>query len=130
MMVLWRALVVAFMVVAFLPRLPAQTKLETLLSTQVKSAVVSVSSQPELSAWSGAHGRERIDLAHFQTDKDSYEIDFAHENQWCATSVTEAPKGVARAASFYVPEVARGALPALPVQPTSALTGACRLGAI
>jgi hypothetical protein len=40
------------------------------------------------------------------------------------------PAEVTRAASFYVPEVARGALPSLPPKQGSTLTAACRLGAI
>ena len=57
-------------------------------------------------------------------------MDFTLENQRCATSVAEVRSGVSSAASFYVPEVARGRLPPLPVRQDSALTGLCRLGAV
>ncbi|HXJ44971.1 MAG TPA: hypothetical protein VNH18_37125, partial [Bryobacteraceae bacterium] len=55
---------------------------------------------------------------------------FANEHAWCATSFAKQPDGVTRAASFYIPAVTKGALPALPAQPGAALTGSCRLGGI
>jgi hypothetical protein len=125
-----QALVVAVLFGAFPQFLRAQITLEAHLATEVQSAATSVSSQPELSAWKASRGHGRVDLAHYETDKDSYEIDFARENQWCATSVADVPAGVTRAASFYVPEVTRGALPPLPTKQDSALTGSCRLGAV
>jgi hypothetical protein len=123
-------LVVALSGGAFSQSMLAQSALATGLATDVQSAVASVSSQPDLSAWKASHGRHRTELAHYETDKDTYEVDFARENQWCATSVAEVPSRVTRAASFYVPEVTRGALPPLPAKQDSALTGSCRLGAV
>lgn len=107
-----------------------QPTLEARLASEVRTAVASVSSQVELSAWNVSHGRERTELAHYETEKDPYEVDFARKNQWCATSVAEVSGGVTRAASFYVPEVTAGALPPLPAKQDSALTGSCRTGAV
>ena len=110
--------------------LPAQTTAEANLVADMRSAVAAVSSQPALSAWKSAHPRERTDLAHIDTTRDAYEIDFARQNQWCITSVAEVSAGVTRAATFYVPEVARGALPPLPPRQDSTLLESCRLGDI
>ena len=125
-----RALVVTILFGVSSRYLSAQTPFEARFATEVKSAVASVSSQPELSAWKALHVRERTEPAHYETENDSYEVDFARENQWCATSIADLPAGVTRAASFYVPEVIRGDLPPLPAKPGSALTGLCRLGAV
>jgi hypothetical protein len=115
---------------AFLPSMPAQSTLATGLATEVQLAVASVSSQPEFSAWKGSHGHERSELAHYETSKDAYEVDFALDHQWCSTSIAEVPLGVTRAASFYVPEVTRGLLPPLPAKQDPPLTTTCRLGAV
>jgi hypothetical protein len=121
-------LVVVLLSGSFSQSLLAQATLEARLATEVQSAVTSVSIRPTLSAWKASHGRERTDFAHYETDKDSYEVDFT--NQWCVTSVAEVLEGITRAASFYVPEVTRGALPLLPAKQGSTLTASCRLGAV
>lgn len=89
-----------------------------------------MSAEPSLSASKTAHIRERVDLAHYETDKDPYEIDLARENQWCATSFTGIAPGVMRAALFYIPAVRPGELPPLPLRQHASLTNACRLGAM
>jgi hypothetical protein len=120
----------AFVVAALIRScLFAQSTSEAHFAAEVQSAVASLSSQPELSAWKASHSSERTDLAHYETANDVYEVDFARQNQWCATSVASVPAGVIRAASFYVPEVTRGSLLALPANQDSALTASCRLGA-
>ena len=127
MLLLWRMLPAA----AFLTQsLTGQAPLETRFADEVQSTVAIVASQPTLSAWKTSHPRERTDLPHFQTEKDSYETDFGQEREWCATSVGEAPAGVTRAATFLVPEVVAGALPSLPSESGAAVAGSCRLGEI
>lgn len=112
----------------YAPRVFAQLSLETRLALEVQSAVDALSSPPTLAAWKISHRGERIDRAHTPTGQESYEVD--HTNQWCATSVASLDAGVTRAASFYVPEVTRGALPPLPRKPDGALQLSCRLGAV
>jgi len=121
-------LVVVLLGGSFSQSLLAQATLEARLATEVQSAVASVSLRPTFSAWKASHGRARADFAHYETDRDSYQVDFT--NQWCVTSVAEVPAGITRAASFYVPEVTRGALPPLPAKQGSTLTASCRLGAV
>jgi hypothetical protein len=96
----------------------------------LESAAAAVSVRPALSEWEAAHASERVDPAHYLPDDDSYETDFDHHDQWCATSVAQSPQNIIRAATFYVPEVTPGALPPLPAKRDPALTGSCRLGGI
>jgi hypothetical protein len=123
-----RALVIAILCGAFSREGPAQSTPEARLATEVESTVASLASPPTLSAWKASHSRERIDFPHYETDKDPYEVDFT--NQWCVTSVSGVPTGITRAASFYVPEVRPGVLPALPTEPAAVLTASCRFGAV
>lgn len=125
-----KAVVLTILFGAFADAWSAQTASETFLASQVRSALRSMSSEPNLSAWRTAHTRERVDLAHYETDKDPYEVDLARENRWCATSVTDIAAGVTRAASFYIPVVTRGELPPLPSKQDTSLTNSCRLGAM
>ncbi len=87
-----------------------------------------MSSEPSLSRWKSSHARERVDLAHYEIDKDPCEVDLARENQWCATSVTDVAPGVTRPAAFYLPEVTRSELPRLPSKQDASLINSCRLG--
>jgi len=125
-----KAVILIALLGASVEALSAQAASEALRVDELQSALAAVSSAPNLAAWKTAHSRERVDLAHYETDKDSYEIDFAHENQWCATAVADIAPGVTRAASFYVPEVAPGQLAPLPSKQDASLTGSCRLGAM
>jgi hypothetical protein len=118
----------AFVVAALIRScLFAQPTSEAHFAAEVRSAVALLSSRPQLSEWKASHAEERIDPAHYETVKDPYEVDFARQNQWCATSVATVSAGVIRAASFYVPEATGGTLPQLPAKQDSALTGYCRL---
>ena len=123
-----QGLIIVALVGSFSEPIPAQTAVEAQFAAEVESGVRSVSAQPELLTWKASYDRERTEFAHYETDKDFYEVDSS--NQWCATSVTEVHTGLRRTASFYVPEVMRGALPPLPAKQDSALTASCYLGAI
>lgn len=122
------ALIIAIVSGVFSRDEPAQSTSEARLATEVQPAVASLTSPPTLSAWTALHTRERIDFPHYETNRDRYEVDFA--NQWCVTSLSEAPAGITRAASFYVPEVRLGVMPALPTERVAGLTASCRLGAL
>jgi hypothetical protein len=125
-----KAVVLMILFGAFAEVSAAQTPSEAFLASQLRSTLVAISSEPNLSAWKTSHARKRVDLAHYETDKDPYEVDLARENQWCATSVTDIAPGVTRAAAFYIPGVTRSELPPLPSKQDASLTNSCRLGAM
>ncbi len=112
------------------PILLAQAAPGSQLAAEIESAAASLASEPQLSSWQATHGHDRIDLAHYQTAQDPYELDFARRNQWCATAVPNASPGFTRAATFFVPAVTQGALPPLPPKQDSGLIASCRLSAI
>ena len=83
-----------------------------------------------MAAWQKAHANNRLELAHYQTEKDPYETDFMRANRWCAASVNRRPVGVVRTALFYVPAVSPGALPPLPEKEAKSLIRACKMQAL
>ena len=123
-----RSLVAGILVFGSTRCLAAQTTLEAQLAAEVQTAVASVSAAPRLLEWQVSHPGERTDPAHYDSSRDSYELD--RQGTWCATSVSGIAEGPTRAATFYVPEVTRGAFSALPSARGSALRAQCRLGGI
>src|SRR5208283_4869391 len=97
---------------------------------QLRADVAVLASEPELAAWQKTHAGSRVELAHYQTEKDPYETDFRRANRWCAASVNRRPAGVVRTALFDVPPVSPGALPPLPEKEDPSLTQTCRLQAL
>ncbi len=89
-----------------------------------------LSSEPDVATWQKAHARNRLELAHYQTEKDPYKTDFRRLNRWCAASVTRRPAEVIRTALFDVPAVSQGALPPLPEKEDPSLIQTCRLQAM
>jgi hypothetical protein len=98
--------------------------------TQVRADVAALASHPSLAVWRKAHPAARLDLAHYETDKDGYEVDYARQNRWCAAVIDRTQEGLTRAALFYVPSPAPSALQALPIREGAALTGDCELDAL
>ncbi len=96
----------------------------------LRADVALLPSEPELSAWQKTHAGSRLELAHYQTEKDPYKTDFRRLNRWCAASVSRRPVGVVRTALFDVPDVSQGALPPLPEKEDTSLTQTCRLQAL
>jgi len=80
-----------------------------------------LSSEPTVAVWQSSHPDGKLELAHYQTAKDPYEVDFARMNRWCAASVSHLPAQMVRAALFYVPAPDSGTVPQ---------TRACRMEAI
>src|SRR5271157_3959160 len=107
----------------------AQGELAAAFASQVRTDVAGLASQPALATWQRSH-TGKLDLAHYETYQDPYEVDFTRLDRWCAASAGESPAQVVRAALFYVPSVARGALPPLPEKEDATLTRACRMQAI
>jgi hypothetical protein len=107
----------------------AQGDLAAAFASQVRTDVAVLASQPALATWQKSHAG-KLELAHYETYKDPYEVDFRRLNRWCAASVGQSPAQVVRAALFYVPSVVGGALPPLPEKEDATLTRACRMQAI
>jgi hypothetical protein len=107
----------------------AQGDLAAALASQVRTDVAVLASQPALATWQRSHAG-KLELAHYETYKDPYQEDFRRLDRWCAASVGQSPAQVVRAALFYVPSVARDALPSLPEKEDATLTRACRMQAI
>jgi hypothetical protein len=108
--------------------LPAQTTVEARFADDIRSAADLAAAKPLYSAWRSSKALERVELSHYETEKDPYAIDLF--TQWCVTSVADIAARITRAASFYLPEVVQGALPPLPARQDSSLTDSCRLGAV
>lgn len=124
-----RTALFAFLIAALAHSSSAQGELAAAFARQVRTDVAVLASQPALATWRKSHAG-KLELAHYETDKDPYQEDFRRLDRWCAASVGESPEQVVRAALFYVPSVARGALPPLPEKEDAALTHACRMQAI
>lgn len=107
----------------------AQGELAAALASQVRTDVAVLASQPALATWQKSHAG-KLELAHYETTTDPYQEDFTRLNRWCAASVGQSPAQVVRAALFYVPSVASGALPPLPEKEDATLTRACPMQAI
>lgn len=97
---------------------------------QVRADLGLLSSEPTLAAWQTSRHDGKIEPAHYETERDSFEVDFARLNRWCATSVSSLQPQVLRAALFYVPPVAQGVLPPLPSGENGAMIRGCRMQAI
>jgi len=97
--------------------------------SQVQRDIAALESRPSLGAWQRTHPGERFEPAHYETSNDGYEVDYARRNRWCAASIRQTGN-LTRAALFYVPVPASGALPALPAGGDPGLTRACELDAI
>jgi hypothetical protein len=96
----------------------------------LRSDVALLSSEPDVAAWQKAHSSNRLELAHYETEKEPYETDFRRANRWCAASVNRRPVGVVRTALFYVPAVSPGTLPPLPEKEDKSLIQACMMQAL
>jgi hypothetical protein len=119
----------ALLAAAFAPLSSAQGELAAAFASQVRTDVAVLASQPALATWRKSHAG-KLELAHYETYKDPYQEDFRRLDRWCAASVGQSPAQVVRAALFYVPAVASGALPPLPEKEDATLTRACRMQAI
>jgi hypothetical protein len=107
----------------------AQGELAAAFASQVRTDVAVLASQPALATWQRSHAG-KLELAHYETYRDPYQEDFRRLDRWCAAYVGQSPAQVVRAALFYVPSVAPGALPPLPEKEDATLTRACRMQAI
>ena len=110
--------------------LPLRGESAAALASQVQADVDALSSQPTLAAWQRSHPGGKVDFAHYGTERDPYDVDFTRLNRWCAASVANLQSQAVRAALFYEPSVAPGALPPLPAREDVAATRACRIQAI
>ncbi len=119
----------ALLTAASAPLSPAQGELAAALASQVRTDVAVLASQPALATWQRSHSG-KLELAHYETDKDPYQEDFRRLDRWCAAYVGHSPAEVVRAALFYVPSAVNGPLPPLPEKEDATLTGACRMQAI
>jgi hypothetical protein len=119
----------ALLAAAFAPLSSAQGELAAAFASQVRTDVAVLASQPALATWQRSHAG-KLELAHYETYKDPYQEDFRRLDRWCAASIGHSPAEVVRAALFYVPSAARGALPPLPEKGDATLTRACRMQAI
>ena len=119
----------ALLTAAFAPLSSAQGELAAAFASQVRTDVAVLASQPALATWQKSHAG-KLELAHYETYKDPYQEDFRRLGRWCAAYVGHSPAEVVRAALFYVPSVANGALPPLPEKEDATLTRACRMQAI
>ena len=119
----------ALLAAAFAPLSSAQGELAAAFASQVRTDVAVLASQPALATWQKSHAG-KLELAHYETYKDPYQEDFRRLGRWCAAYVGHSPAEVVRAALFYVPSVANGALPPLPEKEDATLTRACRMQAI
>ena len=124
-----RMALLALLVAALAHPSSAQGDLAAALASQVRTDSAVLASQPALATWQRSHAG-KLELAHYETYQDPYEVDFRRLDRWCAASVGESPAQVVRAALFYVPSVAPGALPPLPEKGDATLTRACRMQAI
>jgi hypothetical protein len=107
----------------------AQGELAVALASQVRTDVAVLASQPALATWQRSHAG-KLELAHYETYKDPYQVDFRRLDRWCAAYVGHSPAEVVRAALFYVPSAVSGVLPPLPEKEDATLTRACRMQAI
>ena len=119
----------ALLAAAFAPLSSAQGELAAAFASQVRDDVAVLAFQPALATWQRSHAG-KLELAHYETYKDPYQEDFRRLDRWCAAYVGHSPAEVVRAALFYVPSAARGALPPLPEKGDATLTRACRMQAI
>lgn len=99
------------------------------LARSIASDVGILAGQTTLARWRQNHRAGKVELAHFQRERDAYEVDFTQETRWCAASSDALPP-VSRTALFYVPTVRQGALPPLPASVDPSLTAGCQLHAI
>lgn len=90
-----------------------------------------LASRATVDSWRRSQGKsEKLRYANYGPGSDGDEVEFLRRNRWCATSVSEIPGPATRAAAFYVPSVALGALNPLPDNEDPALRGKCPLQAI
>ena len=92
----------------------AQDALAAEFAKEVQADVTTLSSHPAVAAWQAAHPQEKLQLARYNYEKESYKVDYARVNRWCAASIANSPSVIKRTAFSYVPKVAVGALPPLP----------------
>ena len=88
-------------------------------SAQLAEQIEALTTKPTLSVWLASHAGDKVELAHYDAWKDSYEVGFGDINRWCAAAVSQSG-----AALFYVPPFAHREFPA------RADTRACRLEAL
>jgi hypothetical protein len=100
------------------------------LATQIQADFALLSGEPTFAAWQKSHADGKVDLAHYETEKDTYEVGFARLDRWCAASVSRLPSQAVRAALFYVPSIKQGGLPPLLATKNAATVSACRMQAI
>ncbi|MGA7414898.1 MAG: hypothetical protein WBW33_30800 [Bryobacteraceae bacterium] len=121
---------IALLATALVSPSPAQVGVAVRLARDLRSDVAVLSSEPDVATWQKAHAGNRLELAHYRTEKDPYETDFRRLNRWCAASVSRRPAEVVRTALFFVPDVSQGALPPLPEKEDKSLTQTCRMQAL
>jgi hypothetical protein len=109
---------------------PAQHEFAKTLANQVRADIAVLSAGPTLTAWQRSHPGGKVELAHYETDKDSYAVEQTRLNRWCAASLSNSTVQVIRTALFYLPSVRPGALPPLPRKEDRTMTRACRMQAI
>jgi hypothetical protein len=119
----------ALLAAVLAPLSSAQGELAAAFASQVRTDVAVLASQPALATWQKSHAG-KLELAHYETYQDPYQEDFRRLDRWCAAYVGHSPAEVVRAALFYVPSVANGALPPLPEKEDATLTRECRMQAI
>jgi hypothetical protein len=95
-----------------------------------RTDVAALSSEPQVAVWQKAHPGSRLQLAHYQTEKDSYETGYKRANRWCAASVVASQSSVVGTVLFDVPAVTAGALRPLPEKVDKSLTQTCLMQAV
>jgi hypothetical protein len=125
-----RIVLIALLAAALASAAPASADLAVRFARDLRADVTALSSEPDVATWQKAHARNRLEVAHYRTEKDPYETDFRRANRWCAASVSRRPAEVVRTALFYVPAVSPGALPPLPEKEDKSLTQTCKMQAL
>ncbi len=102
----------------------------TRLADEITASVDRLASEPSLSTWRQSFPADKLELAHYETDRDPYQFDFTRLASWCAGSVATVADQSIRAALFSVPDPGAGRLPILPLKQDSRITGECRAQAL
>jgi hypothetical protein len=120
----------ALLYVIFLQPSFAQDSTVSILAKLLEQDLASLSSQPTVSAWQKLQPNEKLELVHYDNDKDYYVRDLRLDfDSWCAASVSASPSAFGRVALAFLPNVKADALPPLPAA-GHAVTEGCRIQAL
>ena len=109
----------------------AQNATASMFAKQVEHDIAALSSQPSVGTWQKLHPDEKLELMHYNDDKDYYVADLGMDfYSWCAASPSRLPSTFGRVALFFVPSVTIGALPPLPSPGHASVKESCRMQAL